>query len=168
MHIHKFEKICISVGIATLIFFLVVLGYGGFHLGVHPQSHAETIDPGNVQAHEAFQKENLGLTQVSEDQYIVNVVASSFNYDLGVDEEGKPIRHIRIPKRATVLYQVATIDVIHGFHIVGTNVNMMVEPGYISKLETTMNQAGEFTLLCNEYCGVGHHMMFLTVEVYEE
>ncbi|WP_209125029.1 cytochrome B5 [Alkalihalobacillus sp. BA299] len=167
MHMHKFEKIWLLLGVGTLVIFLVVLGYGGFYMGTHPQSHAETIDPQNVEAYEAFKKENLGLTKVDEDRYIVNVVASSFNYDLGVDEEGNTVRHIRIPKGATVLYQVTTKDVVHGFNIAGTNVNMMVQPGHISKMETKMNQPGVYTLLCNEYCGVGHHMMHVTVEVYE-
>ena len=167
MHFHKFEKIFLTFGIGALVLFLVILGYGAFYLGTHPQSHGVTIDPQNVEAHEAFKPENLGLTKVDEDRYIVNVVASAFHYDFGVDADGNAINHIEIPKGATVLFQVVTKDVIHGFNIAGTNVNMMVEPGYISSMEVEMNQAGEFTLLCNEYCGIGHHMMYTTVEVYQ-
>lgn len=167
MHLHKFEKIWLAFGIGALTLFLVVLGYGAFYLGTHPQSHGVTIDPNNIEANEAFRKENLGVTKVDDENYIVNIVATAFNYDAGVDEDGAPIKTIRIPKGANVLYQVVTPDVIHGFNIAGTNVNMMVEPGYVSSMEVQMNTAGEFTLLCNEYCGVGHHMMFTTVEVYE-
>ncbi|MFC4022986.1 cytochrome B5 [Oceanobacillus longus] len=167
MHLHKYERIWLISGISALILFLTILGFGAFYLGTHPQSHGVIIDPGNIEANEAFQTENLGLTKVDDDKYIVNIVATAFNYDLGVDDEGKPVKNIKIPKGATVLFQVVTPDVVHGFNIAGTNVNMMVEPGFISSIETEMNQAGEFTLLCNEYCGVGHHMMFATVEVYE-
>jgi len=167
MHLHKYEKIWLTSGVGALIVFLLILGFGAFYLGTHPQSHGITIDPENIEAEEAFKQENLGLTKVDDDKYIVNVVASAFNYDLGVDEEGNPVKHIRIPKGSTVLFQATSPDVVHGFNIAGTNVNMMVEPGYISSMEVVMDTPGEYTLLCNEYCGVGHHMMFATVEVYE-
>ena len=45
---------------------------------------------------------------------------------------------------------------IHGFEIAQTNVNMMVEPGLISKYTANFNKEGEFLIICNEYCGVGH------------
>jgi cytochrome c oxidase subunit 2 len=164
---HKYEKIWLTSGIVALILFLLILGFGAFYLGTHPQSHGVRIDPENIEAEEAFQQENLGITQVDEDRYIVNVVASAFNYDLGVDEDGNPVDHIRIPKGSTVLFQATSPDVVHGLNVAGTNVNMMVEPGYISSMEVEMNRPGEYTLVCNEYCGVGHHMMYATVEVYE-
>ena len=49
----------------------------------------------------------------------------------------------------------------------GTNVNMMLEPGYISEVVTTFKNPGEFLIVCNEYCGVGHHMMHSMIEVVE-
>ncbi|WP_068672041.1 cytochrome c oxidase subunit II [Oceanobacillus sp. Castelsardo] len=167
MHLHKYEKWWLIFGVGTLIAFLLILAYGAFYLGTHPQSHGVTIDPENIGAEETFKPENLGLTKLDEGKYVLNVVASAFNYDLGTDEEGKPVKHIQIPKGSTVLIQAVTPDVIHGFNIAGTNANMMVEPGFISSMEVTLNKPGEYTLLCNEYCGSGHHMMFATVEVTE-
>ncbi|MEN2464876.1 cytochrome c oxidase subunit II [Ornithinibacillus sp. JPR2-1] len=167
MHLHKYEKIWLTFGIGSLIVFLSVLGYGAFWQGTHPQSHGVTIDPNNIESYEAFKPENLGLTQVDDDKYIVNIAASAFYYDLGKDEEGNSVKHIRIPKGSTVLFQVATKDVVHGFNVAGTNVNMMVEPGYVSSLETVMNKPGTYTIVCNEYCGIGHHLMYATLEVYE-
>ncbi|MFC3041230.1 cytochrome c oxidase subunit II [Virgibacillus xinjiangensis] len=167
MHLHKYEKIWLFSGVGALILFLVVLGYGAFYMGTHPQSHGVTIDPENIEAHDAFKPENLGLTKVEEGKYILNIAASAFNYDLGTDEEGKAVKHIRIPKGSTVLFQVTTKDVVHGFNLAGTNINMMVEPGYVSSMEEVMDKPGEYTVVCNEYCGTGHHQMFATVEVYE-
>ncbi|MBU8567841.1 cytochrome c oxidase subunit II [Virgibacillus pantothenticus] len=167
MHLHKYEKIWLIFGIGSLSLFLAVLGFGAFWKGTHPQSHGATIDPENIEAHEAFQPENLGLTKVDDDKYIVNIAASAFHYDLGVDEDGKPVKKLTIPKGSTVLFQITTKDVVHGFNVSGTNVNMMVEPGYISRMETVMKKPGEYTVVCNEYCGVGHHLMYATVEVTE-
>lgn len=167
MHLHKYEKKWLIFGIGSLVVFLIILGFGAFWQGTHPQSHGVTIDPENVEANEAFRPENLGITKVDDNKYIVNIVASAFNYDFGTDENGAPLKHIRIPKGATVLFQITTKDVVHGFNIAGTNVNMMVEPGYVSSIETVMDRTGEYTVVCNEYCGVGHHLMFATVEVYD-
>ncbi|MGX4669404.1 cytochrome c oxidase subunit II [Cerasibacillus sp. JNUCC 74] len=167
MHFHQYEKIWLVFGVGSLALFLTILGFGAFWKGTHPQSHGATIDPKNIEAHEAFKQENLGLTKVDDNKYIVNMVASAFNYDFGLDNEGNPVRKITIPKGSTVLFQITTKDVIHGFNITGTNVNMMVEPGYISQMETVLKEPGEYTVVCNEYCGVGHHLMFATVEVVE-
>lgn len=167
MHLHKYEKLWLIFGISSLVLFLVVIGIGAFYKGTHPPSEKLVIDPQNVQAEEAFKEENLGLTKVEDDKYIVNIIASAFDYDLGIDEEGSKVDTIRLPKGSTVLFQAVTKDVVHGFEIAGTNVNMMVEPGYISSYEAVMDKPGEYTLVCNEYCGTGHHLMFATVEVYE-
>jgi heme/copper-type cytochrome/quinol oxidase subunit 2 len=35
----------------------------------------------------------------------------------------------------------------------------MVIPGYVSQF-TTQFEAGDYMVECNEYCGVGHHLMF--------
>ena len=37
--------------------------------------------------------------------------------------------------------------------------NFQVIPGYDYVLEITPPEAGEYTILCNEFCGVGHHLM---------
>ncbi|GGB33116.1 cytochrome B5 [Virgibacillus dakarensis] len=167
MHLHKYEKIWLLFGIGSLIVFLVVIGVGAFYKGTHPQSHMMTIDPENIEANEAFQPDNLGLTKVDDKQYIVNVAASAFNYDLGKNDDGSLVKKLSIPKGSTVLFQVTSKDVVHGFSLAGTNVNMMVEPGYISSYETILEEPGEYTLLCNEYCGTGHHLMGAIVEVTE-
>ncbi|MCG7334397.1 cytochrome c oxidase subunit II [Sporosarcina sp. ACRSM] len=167
MHLHKYEKIWLIFGMGSLALFLAIIGFAAFWKGIHPQSHIETIDPQNIEAHDAFKPENLGLHEVADGKYIVNIVASAFNYDFGTDENGNAVKTIRVPKGSTVLYQITTKDVVHGFQVAGTNINMMVEPGHISRFETVMKNTGEFTVVCNEYCGIGHHLMFGTVEVYE-
>lgn len=168
MHLNRYEKIWLVFGVGSLVLFLIIIGFAAFWKGTHPQSHMETIDPQNVEAHDAFKPENLGITEVAEGKYIVNMIASAFNYNLGTDEDGNRVSTIRIPKGSSVLYQITTTDVVHGFQIAGTNVNMMVEPGHISRFEAVMKNTGEFTIVCNEYCGIGHHLMYGTVEVYEE
>lgn len=166
MHLHRYEKIWLLFGAGSLVLFLAVLGVAAFAYGMQPQSAIELCDPTELERTEDFKPENLGVTKVDEGRYVVNMVASAFNYDFGKDENGQPVKKIRIPKGSTVLFQATTKDVIHGFEIAGTNVNMMLEPGFVSRYETKLKNPGEYTIVCNEYCGVGHHLMYATLEVY--
>ena len=166
MHLHRYEKIWLTFGIGSLIVFLLVLGFAAFYKGMQPQSAIDVCDPNELERTEDFKPENLGLTKVEEGKYIVNMVASAFHYDFGTDEEGNQVTKLRIPKGSTVLFQATTKDVSHGFQVAGTNVNMMLEPGFVSRYETKLDKPGEYTVVCNEYCGVGHHLMYATVEVY--
>lgn len=156
MHIHKFEKIWLTFGIGTLIAFLAIVGVSAFAMGNTPPSSMTTIDPEKVTETAPF--DEPGIKQIGENEYEVVMIASAFFYT--------PTK-IEVPKGAKVTFKVATTDVIHGFEIVGTNVNMMVEPGYVSEYTKIFNETGEYLILCNEYCGIGHHTMNARIEVVE-
>jgi cytochrome c oxidase subunit 2 len=47
----------------------------------------------------------------------------------------------------------------HGFSLFPLNVNFQVVPGYDYGLRVRPDTAGEFQILCNEFCGIGHHLM---------
>lgn len=160
MDMHKYEKIWLLFGTATLLIFLITIGISAFYLGNQPPSCAVTIDPEKVDETAPFNKP--GLKQIGDNEYELTIVASAFNYDVGNNE-----KLVQIPKGSTVHFNVTTKDVVHGFELVGTNVNMMLEPGYISTYTNTFDKPGNYTLLCNEYCGTGHHYMTATIEVME-
>jgi cytochrome c oxidase subunit 2 len=37
--------------------------------------------------------------------------------------------------------------------------NFQILPGYDHVLTLTPTSEGEFTIICNEFCGIGHHLM---------
>ncbi|HLQ74322.1 MAG TPA: cytochrome c oxidase subunit II [Bacillota bacterium] len=160
MNMHKYEKVWLMFGSGTLLVFLIVVGISAFYMGNQPPSCAVTINP--ERAHELAPFDEPGLEQIGDNEYQFTILASAFNYDVGTDD-----KVVQIPKGATVHFSVTTTDVIHGFEIAGTNINMMVEPGYISTYTNTFKNEGTFTLLCNEYCGTGHHLMHATIEVVD-
>lgn len=67
---------------------------------------------------------------------------------------------VRVPVGSTVTFFVTSGDVIHGFKVQNTNINVMVLPGQISKVTVTFDTAGEYPFICHEYCGILHHNMF--------
>lgn len=155
MHLHRFEKIWLTIGIAMLAVFLIVLGTMAFSMGMKPPSeHHHTIDPTKVSETAPF--DNPGLRQVGDNRYEAVIVSYAFGYEPQM---------LEVPVGATVDFVVTTTDVIHGFAIVGTNVNLMVVPGEVSHTSHTFNKPGEYLILCNEYCGTGHEYMKMTIVV---
>jgi cytochrome c oxidase subunit 2 len=52
--------------------------------------------------------------------------------------------------------------------VVGTNANTMVVPGEVSELTVEVDESQEYGLICNEYCGAGHHAMEGKVNVVSQ
>jgi cytochrome c oxidase subunit 2 len=141
-----------------LIVFLSVIGVSAFYLGNQPPSCLTTIDPTKVDTTAPFDKPGLKKVEGKEWDYELVFVASAFNYTPG---------DVKIPKGSKVKIMATTKDVIHGFEVAGTNINMMLEPGFVSEYVATFSKTGEFLILCNEYCGSGHHLMTSKIEVVE-
>jgi cytochrome c oxidase subunit 2 len=155
MHLHKYEKIWLIFGIGSLVLFLVVLGVAAFAFGQQPPSHMASVDSQNLE--ESVFSEP-GLEQINEDTYRARIVAMAFGYNPGT---------IEVPVGSTVIFEVTSQDVVHSFTIPGTNVNMMITPGHVNMIEHTFDEPGEYLVLCNEYCGTGHHYMQMSIEVTE-
>jgi len=59
----------------------------------------------------------------------------------------------------TYRFHLSSLDVNHGFSIQPINVNLQLVPGYDYILKLTPNSTGDFHVVCNEFCGIGHHEM---------
>jgi cytochrome c oxidase subunit 2 len=66
---------------------------------------------------------------------------------------------IRLKAGQTYRVHISSADVVHGLSLQPINMNFMVLPGYEYVLSLTPTQRGEFHLVCNEFCGLGHHFM---------
>jgi cytochrome c oxidase subunit II len=54
---------------------------------------------------------------------------------------------------------LSSLDLQHGFSLQPININVQVHPGYEHVLTVTPNRSGEYSIVCNEFCGLGHHSM---------
>jgi len=50
-------------------------------------------------------------------------------------------------------------DLQHGFSLLPLNMNFQAVPGYDHVLTITPTTPGEYPIVCNEFCGIGHHQM---------
>ncbi|ALS23341.1 MULTISPECIES: cytochrome c oxidase subunit II [Paenibacillus] len=155
MHIHRLEKIWLIFGISMLGLFLTVVGVGAFALGMEPPGdHRHTVDPEKLSTTAPFDKP--GLKQIGDQEYEANLVAFAFGYSPD---------QMEIPLGAKVHFQITSQDVVHGFQVNGTNINMMVVPGEVNRLTYTFTKPGEYLVLCNEYCGAAHEVMMMKIVV---
>ncbi|MFC0472191.1 cytochrome c oxidase subunit II [Halalkalibacter kiskunsagensis] len=154
MKFHLDEKIWLIVSFGMIIGFMLFTGYQTFVLGMGPPSHMETIDPQKVDETAPF--DNPGVKQIGENEYEVVMTLEIFRFNPN---------NIEIPAGSTVHFTMTSKDVVHGFQVAGTNLNAMVTPGHIQKISQTFNEPGEYLVVCNEYCGIGHQHMATTITV---
>src|SRR5262249_5363491 len=72
---------------------------------------------------------------------------------------------IFVQSGSTADIYVATKDVTHGVNIAGTNFNLMAIPGAVNYRRVKFDKAGDFLVVCNEYCGAAHHQMAGVIHV---
>jgi cytochrome c oxidase subunit II len=154
MHIHRLERIWIGLCVGTLMVFLGLLGAAAISQGLIPPSHLQPIDPTKVSSTPPF--DNPSLRKLPDGSYEAYIVARIFSFTPST---------MKVPRGAKVTFYSTSPDVVHGFFIANTDVNMLVVPGWVSTASHTFNKPGTYLLLCNEYCGSGHHYMYGTIEV---
>lgn len=66
---------------------------------------------------------------------------------------------LKLKKGQTYRIHVSSLDLQHGLSIQPINMNFHILPGYDHVLTITPTSSGDFSLICNEFCGIGHHLM---------
>jgi len=66
---------------------------------------------------------------------------------------------LKLKQGAEYVLHLSSTDVNHGFSLEPVNLNFQVVPGYDYGLRVQPTHAGDFHIMCNEFCGIGHHMM---------
>ncbi|OGA00736.1 MAG: cytochrome C oxidase subunit II [Betaproteobacteria bacterium RIFCSPLOWO2_02_FULL_62_17] len=59
----------------------------------------------------------------------------------------------------TYRLHLTAMDYQHGFSLQPENINVQVLPGYEHVISITPNRSGTYGIICNEFCGIGHHKM---------
>lgn len=145
------ERKWVWISLAMAFFLGGLLGFYAFANNVHPPSNVQTIDSTRLHLSEEFAEDNLGVKTNPDGSVRVTLVAARYGF--------YPPR-IEVPVDTPVTFRLASADVLHGVHVPNTNMATMVVPGYIAEVTTTFPRTGEYSLLCNEYCGLGHDSMW--------
>lgn len=149
MNVHTYEKAWLASSLFLVVMLIGTVAYGALGPGVSMiDDGPETIDPNALDEDDRFTDPRV--ERVGDGEYEAYVVARQFIFQPGT---------IEVPANSTLTFYITSADVIHGFSVVGTNANAMVIPGEITQLTVELDEPGRYGILCNEYCGVGHHDM---------
>lgn len=66
---------------------------------------------------------------------------------------------IKLKKGMEYRLHISSADLQHGFSVLPININFQILPGYDYMLTITPTLEGEYSIICNEFCGIGHHLM---------
>lgn len=149
-----FEVAWILPSVAIPISILVAIAITTFAVGLVVPGASGRVDPKALASTPPF--DQPGIKEMAPGVYEATVIASAFIFTPN---------KIEVPAGSKVTFIVTSKDVIHGFKITGTDVNVMVVPGQISKVTATFKNPGEYLLVCHEFCGSGHQAMYGTVIV---
>lgn len=154
MHMHKYERWWMIFGFAMLAIFLATISYAAFADNINPPSDLKQVDPTKVSQTPPF--DHPGLRRLSDGSYEAYYVAQIFMFTP---------QSITVPAGSKVTFYVTSPDVVHGFYIAKTDINMMAVPGWVNAQSHVFTRKGTYLLICHEYCGIGHQNMFAKVVV---
>jgi cytochrome c oxidase subunit 2 len=66
---------------------------------------------------------------------------------------------LELQKGKTYRLHLTSMDYNHGFSLQPANINIQMVPGFEHVVTVTPNQSGTYSIVCNEFCGIGHHQM---------
>jgi cytochrome c oxidase subunit 2 len=60
---------------------------------------------------------------------------------------------------------LSSADALHGFALIGQNLNLEVAPRHAMGAKIKLGKPGHYLIVCNEFCGLGHHRMMGYMDV---
>ncbi len=114
---------------------------------VEPDQFAqETAD--FIEEHQVGERDGVPVVAPPPDSNVY-LQASQFQF--------RPV--LELEQGETYRLLVSSTDVQHGLSFQPVNLNFQVLPGYLYVIEITPDWPGEYPMICNEFCGLGHHVM---------
>lgn len=141
----RHERAWVFVAITLLVTLLAgTMFFVVYDYGVVVRTDGFRADPALIPA------APVGLVQTGPDAYSVQMVGHLWAWTPSP---------LHVPQGATVTFHVTSTDVLHGFQIQNTTVNITAIPGVTGAATYTFGRAGTFNIICNEFCGIEHQAM---------
>jgi cytochrome c oxidase subunit 2 len=136
-----------------------------------------------------YGKQNLSNTayKTTASQFEAKTKAMADQYTVRTGAMGIPVVHppegsdvyllarkwqwwpmLELEKDKEYRLHISSLDWQHGFSLQPLNINLQILPEYDMVVTMTPDTSGEFTIICNEYCGILHHAMLGKIYVTED
>lgn len=104
------------------------------------------------------------ITAAAPDQLVIKVIgqqwAWAFDYPNGTTNA-----ELVVPVNQPIALEMTSKDVIHSFWVKEWRMKQDLVPGMTTHIYYTPIETGEFTLACNQACGLSHTAMYAKVRV---
>jgi len=163
--LHRYEKSWVIVAFVWCVLLTAMMPLWFFFgrqnvpantLRTNPEKYKGQVDAFVIQ-YDTGEKEN-GLP-------IVAPAPNSDVYVLARQWQWYPV--LRLKKGETYRLHLSSLDVQHGFSLQPVNLNLQVLPNYDYMATITPTTSGTFSIICNEFCGIPHHIMAGRIVVTE-
>jgi cytochrome c oxidase subunit II len=161
---HRTEKIWVTIAFVWCLILFAMMPFWHLRGGQNASGIRHRVDPA---AFSARVDEFIATYQIGDDRGYP-IVAPPPGSDIYLEAtmwSWRPV--LQLEKDSEYILHISARDVNHGFGLVPLNVNLQIVPGYDYALRVTPTEAGDFRIICNEFCGIGHHMMIGRVIVVD-
>lgn len=149
-----------TILVAAIVILLIgMMVFMSLHWATMPPTRVETVDPTTLHLAGEFTEDNLGSAVEPDGSVTVRLIGNQYSFTP---------QCLLVPTDTPVKFRGTSADVIHGFNIAQTNVNVMLVPGYIANFDTTFKKPADLVMPCHEFCGIGHATMWAHVQVIDK
>lgn len=162
---HKSEKVWFTIAFAWCLVLFAMMPLWHWKGGQNASGIRSKVDPEDFRVRVEQFVEDYRVGTMSG-MPVVQPPPGSDIYLLGRMWSWYPV--LKLTKGVEYTLHLSSTDVNHGFSLYPVNINFQVVPGYDYGLKIVPTEAGEFGVICNEFCGYGHHIMLGKVLVTNE
>jgi cytochrome c oxidase subunit 2 len=155
----RVERRWAAVAAALMLLLTAMVVFAALQHATLPQAQLQTVDPRTLHLQGEFIESNLGSAVEPDGSVIVRLVGQQFSFTP---------QCLLVPTDTPITFRGTSADVVHGFLIEGTTINLMLVPGYVSSLPARFETPGDRHMPCHEFCGLGHEGMWAGVKVIDK
>src|SRR5579863_2143787 len=100
----------------------------------------------------------INLTRASDNPKVIEISAKKFEFTPS---------EITLKKGEPVILRLSSSDRVHGFMSKPLKIDTDIPDDTTKDVAVTPDAAGDFTVICDHYCGTGHGNMKMKVTVVE-
>jgi cytochrome c oxidase subunit II len=155
----RVERHWAAVAVAIMILLTAMAVFAALQYLTMPQAQLQTVNPRTLHLQGEFIESNLGSAVEPDGSVTVRLVGQQFSFTP---------QCLLVPTDTPITFRATSADVVHGFLIEGTTINLMLVPGYVSTLPARFETPGERHMPCHEFCGLGHQGMWAGIKIIDK
>lgn len=155
--LHRYEKTWVTVAFIWCIMLTAMMPIWFMSGRQNVPTVTYTTTPDEFKADVDAFVEEYGTGESLHGVPIVAPPPGSDIYILARQWQWYPI--LQLEEGAEYDLHLSSLDVQHGFSLQPVGLNLQILPGYDYVATIIPTTTGEFSIICNEYCMIGHHLM---------